>query len=143
MTRGLSGWASIVAAVSLTVTAIAVAFALAAGASARADDQQLSRRLVPAATAVGALLAGYTAESGLLRDYVTAGPPASITPFRDAVRRMPGYQARLAALVDGYPYMAGRLAAEQAALTAWLVQIAGPQLAAITPARASCRTMSR
>ena len=118
------------AAVSLAVTAIALAFALAAGASARADDQQLSQRLVPAAGAAGALLAGYAAESGALRDYVTSGRPAAIEPFRDVVGQMPGRQARVAGLVRGYPHMPDRLAAERAALRAWQARVAGPQLAA-------------
>jgi signal transduction histidine kinase len=42
---------------------------------------------------------------------------------------MPGYQARVAALVGGYPHMRSLLAAEQAALQAWLSKVAGPQLA--------------
>ena len=64
MTPGLGRWAAIVAGVSLAVTAIALVFALAAGASARADDMKLSQRLVPAAGAASAVLAGYAAESG-------------------------------------------------------------------------------
>jgi signal transduction histidine kinase len=130
MTRGLGRWAAIGAAVSLAVTVITVALALAAGASARASQQELAQRLVPGAAAAGAVLAGYTAESDALHNYVTAGPEASITPFRDAARQMPGHQARVTALVRGYPHMPGLLAAEQAALRAWMVQVAGPQLAA-------------
>ena len=130
MTPGLRGWAAITAAVSLAVTAIALAFALAAGASAHADDQELSQRLVPAATAAGAVLAGYTAESGALRDYATDGQAASLESYRDAAGRMPGYQARAAALVRGYPHMPARLAAERAALAAWQARVAGPQLSA-------------
>jgi signal transduction histidine kinase len=130
MTRSLSRLAAIAAIVSLAVTASALGFALTAGASARADEQELSQRLEPAAEAAGALLAGYTAESDALRGYVIAGPEASITPFQDAVRQMPGYQARLAVLLRGYPGMAGRLAAERAALATWSAQVAGPQLAA-------------
>jgi signal transduction histidine kinase len=129
-TRGLSRVAALAAIVSLAVAAGALAFALAAGASARTDLRQLSWRLVPAAGAAGALLAGYAAESGALRGYVTAGPGASITPLRDVVNQMPGYQARLAALVRGYPGLTGRLAGERAALAAWSARVAGPQLAA-------------
>src|SRR5580704_612852 len=113
MTRGLGRWAAIGAAVSLAVTVITVALALAAGASARASQQELSQRLVPGAAAAGAVLAGYTAESDALHNYITAGPTASVTPFRDAAGPMPGYQARLATLVHGYPHMPGLLATEQ------------------------------
>jgi signal transduction histidine kinase len=130
MRRGLGRWAAIAAAVSLTVTAIALAFALAAGASARADDPTLSQRLVPAAAAAGGLLAGYTAESSALRDYVTTGRPASLGSYQKALHQMPGQQARAAALVRGYPHMPARLAAERAALRAWLARVTGPQLAA-------------
>jgi signal transduction histidine kinase len=128
---GLGRWAAIVAGVSLAVTAIALTFALAAGSSARADDQELSQRLVPAAEAASTLLAGYSTESNSLRDYVTSRRPAAIATFRLAVAQMPQHQARVAALVRGYPHMAGLLAAEQAALQAWLARVAGPQLAAV------------
>jgi signal transduction histidine kinase len=130
MTHGLGRWAAIGAAVSLVVTVITVALALAAGASARASQQELAQRLVPGAAAAGTLLAGYTAESDALHNYVTGGPGVSLTPFRDAAGQMPGDQARVAALVRGYPQMPSLLAAEQAALRAWLVRVAGPQLAA-------------
>ncbi len=129
---GLGRWAAIVAGVSLAVTAVALAFALSAGAGAQANNQELSKRLVPAAEAASALLAGYNTESNSLRDYVTAGRPAAIRTFRRAVAHMPREQARVAALVRGYPHMAGLLAAEQAALQAWLARVAGPQLAAAT-----------
>jgi arginine exporter protein ArgO len=66
--RGLSRVAALATIVSLAATASALAFALVVGASARADERQLSRRLVPAAGAASALLAGYTAESDALRD---------------------------------------------------------------------------
>jgi signal transduction histidine kinase len=130
MTHGLGRWAAIGAVVSLAVTVITVALALTAGASARASQQELAHRLVPGAAAAGTLLAGYTAESDLLHNYVTAGPKASIAPFRDAAGQMPGYQDRVTALLRGYPQMPSLIAAEQAALRAWMVQVAGPQLAA-------------
>ena len=79
MAPGLGRWAAIVAGVSLVVTGIALAFALAAGASAQANNQELSKRLVPAAEAASALLAGYNTESNSLRDYVTSGRPAAPT----------------------------------------------------------------
>jgi signal transduction histidine kinase len=132
MAPGLGRWAAIVAGVSLAVTAIALAFALTAGASAQANNQELSQRLVPAAEAAGALLAGYNTQSTSLRDYVTSGRPAAIGTFRLAVAQMPREQARVAALVRGYPHMPGLLAAEQAALQAWLARVAGPQLTAAT-----------
>jgi signal transduction histidine kinase len=130
MAPGLGRWAAIAAVVSLAVTAIALTFALVAGASARADDQELSQRLVPAAEAAGTLLAGNNAESNSLRDYVTTGRPAALRAFRLAVAQMPGEQARVAALVRGYPHMPGLLAAMRAALRAWLARVAGPQVAA-------------
>lgn len=118
------------AAAALIVTGIALAFALAAGASAQANNQELSRRLVPAAEAASALLARYNAQSNSLRDYVTAGRPAALEAFRLAVAQAPREQARVAALVRGYPHMPGRLAAERVALRAWQARVAGPQLAA-------------
>ena len=130
MAAGLGRWAAIMAGVSLAVTAIALTFALAAGTSARADDQELSQRLVPAAEAASALLAGDNAESNSLRNYVTTGRPAALRAFRTAVAQVPGEQARVAALVRGHPHMPGLLAAARTALRAWLVRVAGPQLAA-------------
>ncbi|HZC62313.1 MAG TPA: ATP-binding protein [Streptosporangiaceae bacterium] len=103
---------------------------LTAGASAQANNQELSQRLVPAAEAASALLAGNNAESNSLRNYVSTGRPAALRAFRQAVAQMPREQARVAALVRGYPRMPGLIAAERAALRAWLVRIAGPQLAA-------------
>ena len=132
MTPGLGRWAAIVAGVSLAVTAIALAFALTAGASAQANNQELSQRLVPAAEAAGALLAGNNAQSNSLRNYVTTARPAALRAFRRAVAQLPGEQARVAELVRGYPHMPGLLTAERAALRAWLARIAGPQLAAMT-----------
>src|ERR1700733_12149049 len=128
----LGRWAAIVAGVSLAVTAIALAFALTAGAAAQANNQELSQRLVPAAEAASALLAGYNTQSNSLRDYVTSGRPTAIGTFRLAVAQMPREQARVAALVRGYPQMPGLLAAEQAALEACLARVAGPQLTAAT-----------
>jgi signal transduction histidine kinase len=130
MAPGLGRWAAIVAAAALIVTGIALAFALTAGASAQANNQELSRRLVPAAEAASALLARYNAQSNSLRDYVTAGRPAALAAFRLAVAQTPREQARVAALVRGYPHMPGRLAAERVALRAWQARVAGPQLAA-------------
>jgi signal transduction histidine kinase len=130
MAPGLGRWAAIVAAAALIVTGLALAFALTAGASAQANNQELSRRLVPAAEAASALLARYNAQSNSLRDYVTAGRPAALAAFRLAVAQTPGEQARVAALVRGYPHMPGRLAAERVALRAWQARVAGPQLAA-------------
>jgi signal transduction histidine kinase len=130
MAPGLGRSAAIVAGVSLAVTAIALAFALTAGASAQANNQELSQRLVPAAEAASALLAGNNAESNSLRNYVSTGQPAALRAFRQAVAQMPREQARVAALVRGYPRMPGLIAAERAALRAWLARIAGPQLAA-------------
>jgi CHASE3 domain sensor protein len=130
MAPGLGRWAAIVAGVSLAVTGIALAFALTAGASAQANNQELSRRLVPAAEAASALLAGNNAESTFLRNYVTTGRPAALAAFRQAVAQMPREQARVAALVRGYPRMPGLLAGERAAIQAWRARIAAPQLAA-------------
>ena len=53
-----------------------------------------------------------------------------VAPFRDAAGQMPGYQARVAALVRGYPHMPSLRAADQVALRTWMDQVAGPQLAA-------------
>ena len=130
MAPGLGRWAAIVAGVSLAVTAIALAFALTAGASTQANNQELSQRLVPAAEAASALLAGSNAQSNSLRSYVSTRRPAALRAFRQAVAQMPAEQARLAALVGRYPHMPGLLAAERAALRAWLARVAGPQLAA-------------
>src|ERR1700729_3095482 len=109
MAPGLGRWAAILAGASLAVTAIALAFALTAGASAQSNNHELSQRLVPAAEAAGALLAGNNAESNSLRDYVTTGRPAARRAFRRAVARLPREQARVATLVRGYPYMPGLL----------------------------------
>jgi signal transduction histidine kinase len=130
MAPGLGRWAAIVAGVSLAVTAIALAFALAAGASTQDNNQELSQRLVPAAEAASALLAGNNAESNSLRDYVTTRRPAALAAFRQDVAQMPREQARVAALVRGYPHMPGLLAAARGAFRAWLARVAGPQLAA-------------
>jgi len=127
---GLRRQVSAAAAVSLAVTAAALIVALAAAAGTRAGSRELSRRLVPAAAASGALVEQYLAEQTSLRDYVTSGRAAALAPFRRAAAQIGGQQAGVAGLVAGYPRMRGQLAAAEAAHTAWLARVAGPQLAA-------------
>jgi len=129
-TEGLRRWVSIVASVSMAVTAAALIVALASAADTRAAAGELSRRLVPAAAASGALLAQYTAEQTSLRNYVTSGQAAQLAPFTRASGQIPAQQAQAAALVRGYRLMPGELAAAEAAHRAWLAQVAAPQLAA-------------
>src|SRR6266542_673144 len=127
---GLRRQVSAAAAVSLAVTAAALIVALAAAAGTRAGSRELSRRLVPAAAASGVLVERYLAEQTSLRDYVTSGRAAALAPFRRAAAQIGGQQAGVAGLVAGYPRMRGQLAAAEAAHTAWLTRVAGPQLAA-------------
>src|SRR6266536_3427031 len=127
---GLRRQVSAAAAVSLAVTAAALIVALAAAAGTRAGSRELSRPLVPAAAASGVLVEQYLAEQTSLRDYVTSGRAAALAPFRRAAAQIGGQQAGVAGLVAGYPRMRGQLAAAEAAHTAWLTRVAGPQLAA-------------
>jgi PAS domain S-box-containing protein len=127
---GLSRRVTAAAAVALIVTAAVLAIALGAAAQTRAASRELSQRLVPAAATAGTLLKDYQAQQGALRDYVTSGHMAQLTPFLDAGRDIPAEQARLAGLVRPYPGMAAKLASAAAAQRTWLAHVAAPQLAA-------------
>ncbi len=127
---GLRRWVSAAAAMSLAVTAAALIVALMAAGNARSANRELSGRLVPAEAAAVVLLTQYTAQQSALRDYVTNGQQGALAPFRQTARPIPALQARLAALLRGYPRMPGQLAAAEAAHQRWLANVAAPQLAA-------------
>jgi PAS domain S-box-containing protein len=127
---GLRRWVSIAAAASLAVTAAAMILALVAADGASAANRELSQRLVPAAAAAGALLGQYTAQQTALRNYVTGPQPTTLAPYLLAASQIPGQQARVAALLRGYPRMPAQLAASEVADRAWLAKVARPQLAA-------------
>jgi len=126
---GLGRSASVVAAVALAVTASALIVALTAEAGARADSQELSQRLVPAAAVTGVLLNQYMQQQTSLRNYVTSDQAAQLRPFTQAGTTIPELEAKLAALVRPYPQMAGELAAALAARRTWLARVAAPQIA--------------
>jgi PAS domain S-box-containing protein len=128
--NGLRRWVSVAATVSLAVTAAALIAALVAAADARAANHELSGRLVPAAAAVNTLFSEYNAQQSALRDYVTNGRQAGLAPFRRTAGPIPAQQARLAALLRGYPLMPRQLAVAEAAHRTWLAKVAAPQLAA-------------
>jgi PAS domain S-box-containing protein len=128
---GLSRRVTAASACALIVTAAVLAIALGAAAGARAAGRELSQRLVPAAAGAGALLKAYQAQQGSLRDYVTSGRIAQLAPLREAGRRIPVEQARLARLVRGYPRLAAQFAAAEAAQRTWMASVAAPQLAAM------------
>jgi PAS domain S-box-containing protein len=127
---GLRRWVSVAAAVALAVTAAALTLALIAAGGASAANRELSQRLVPAAAASGGLLGQYAAQQTALRNYVTGRQPAALAAYRRAARQIPGQQARVAALLHGYPRRPAQLAVAEAAHQAWLARVAGPQLAA-------------
>ena len=127
---GLRRWVSVAAAAALAVTAAALTLALVAAGGASAANRELSQRLVPAAAASGTLLGQYTTQQTALRNYVTGRQPAALAPYRRAAGQIPGQQARVAALLRGYPRMPAQLAVADTAYRTWLARVAGPQLAA-------------
>ena len=125
---GLRWRVIITSAVALALAAAAMAVALVAAAGIRADDRELSQRLVPAAAAAADLLEKYQAQQNWLRGYVTAGRPGPLSAFDDDSTRARGEQDRIAHLARGYPAMSRELAATVATHQAWRDDIANPQL---------------
>jgi PAS domain S-box-containing protein len=118
------------AAVALALSAAALAFALAAAAGARGASRQLSQRLVPAATAAVSLLRLYNDQQVVLRNYVTAGPSASLAPYHADAAAIADQQADLAGLLGGDAMTTPQLTATVTAYRNWLARVAAPQLAA-------------
>jgi PAS domain S-box-containing protein len=118
-------------AVALALTAAAMTVALVAAAGIRADDRELSQRLVPAAAAAVDLLEGYQAQQNWLRGYVIGGHPGPLTAFDDTGARLRAGQNRIAELARAYPAVTRELAATVAAQQAWLLRVAEPQLVAV------------
>ena len=125
-------WRVIVtSAVALALAAAAMAVALVAAAGIRADDRELSHRLVPAAAAAVDLLEEYQAEQNWLRGYVTAGRPGTLSVFDDDSARAQAGEDQIAHLARGYPAVSRKLAATVAAYQTWRADIADPQLEAM------------
>ncbi len=112
------------------LTGAALVVALMAAAQAGAQSYELSHRLVPAAAAAGGLLGEFTAQQTALRGYVTGESSAALNALLEAGQEIPAQEARLAALVAGYPHTRAGLAAAEAAQRAWLARVAAPQLTA-------------
>jgi PAS domain S-box-containing protein len=117
-------------AVAVVLAAVALAGALVTAAGARADDRELSQRLVPAAATSADLLTLYQAQETWVRDYVTSGHPGPLTQFRDETTQIRNAQDRIERLTQGYGQITKPLNATVAAEQAWLASVAGPQLAA-------------
>jgi hypothetical protein len=127
---GLARRAGIAAALSLLVTGAVLTVALLAAGRTRANGDQLSSRLVPAAAAAGALLDRYTTAQSDLRNYVTGGQASALVTFQQAGLAIPAAQAKVATLVAGSPRMSAGLITAESAYRTWLARVGGPQLAA-------------
>ena len=127
---GLGQRAAISAVVAMLLTGCALAAALITAADARAQSNDLSRRLVPAAGATGLLLGQYTGRQTLLRDYITSNSQAALADYQRLGREIPGQQQKVARLLHGYRRMPAQLAKGETAYRSWLAHVAAPQLAA-------------
>jgi PAS domain S-box-containing protein len=128
---GLRWRVIITSAVALALAAAAMAVALVAAAGIRADDRELSQRLVPAAAAAVALLEEYQAQQNWLRGYVTARRPGPLSVFDDDSAQARTGEDQIAHLARGYPAVSRKLAATVAAYQTWRADIADPQLGAM------------
>jgi PAS domain S-box-containing protein len=119
-------------AVALALAAAALAVALVAAGTIRAQGRELSRKLVPAATAADDLLQEYQAQQTWLRGYVTGGHRVPTDPFDDEITRAAATQDELGRLLSGYPAATRAFRATVAAYQAWRTRIAAPQLTAMS-----------
>jgi PAS domain S-box-containing protein len=118
--------------VSLLVAVTALAVAVTVATSIRGDSTDLSDRLVPAASDLGALSDAYTAQSTALRDYVGSGQQAALAPYRTAETEIPPLVDKLEAGIRDHPGLSRMLQTATSAHRQWLNEVAEPEIAAMT-----------
>ncbi len=118
-------------AVAVALAAAALAVALSATANIRAEGNEMSQQLVPAAASAGDLLSLYSTQQTWVRDYVTSGQAGPLAPFNAELTRIQKARDHLGQLTAGYGPITGQLNATLTAEQAWLADVADPQLAAM------------
>jgi PAS domain S-box-containing protein len=118
-------------AVAVVLAGAALGGALVTAAGTRADDRELSQRLIPAAAAAGDLLGQYSTQQTWIRSYITSGQASTLAPFHAELTQIRQTQDRLRQLAAGYGSITGQLNATLTAEQAWLAHVADPQLAAM------------
>ena len=131
MRTGIRLRAATGSAVAVLLAGAALGGALVTAAGNRADDRELSQRLVPAAAAAGDLLSLYSAQQTWVRDYVTSGHAGTLAPFTAGLTQIGTVRDQLGQLAAGYGPITRQLNATLAAEQAWLTDVADPQLAAM------------
>ena len=131
--NGLRQRVAVASTVALVLAAAALAVALSAAGSARAQGQELSQRLVPAAEAAGDLTVLYTAQQTSLRNYITdpGSSSGSLDTFDSQQSQISNVQHQIGRLISGDAPITGELSVTGAAYRSWLADVADPQLAAV------------
>jgi PAS domain S-box-containing protein len=131
MRSGIRLRVAVGSAVAVVLAGTALGGALVTAAGTRADDRELSQRLVPAAAAAGDLLSLYSAQQTWVRGYVTNGHAATLAPFNAGLTQIQRVRDHLGQLTAGYGPITRQLNATVTAEQAWLANVADPQLAAM------------
>jgi PAS domain S-box-containing protein len=118
-------------AVAVVLAAGALAVALTASAGIRADGNEMSQRLVPAAAAADDLLGLYSTQQTWVRSYVTSGQAGSLAPFNAEATQIKNAQDHLGQLAAGYGPITGQINVTVSAEQDWLADVADPELAAM------------
>jgi len=131
--NGLRQRVAVASTVALVLAAASLAVALSAAAGGRAQGQELSQRLVPAAAAAGDLIVLYTAQQTSLRNYITdpGSSSGSLDTFDSQQNQISNVQHQIGRLVSGDAQITGELSVTGAAYRAWLADVADAQLAAV------------
>jgi PAS domain S-box-containing protein len=119
-------------AVALALGAVAVSVALVAAAGTQAASHGLLQQLVPAATTSENLLNSYEAQQMTVRAYVTSGHSSVRAQLNAEATRIGNEQDQLARLTRGYGPITDQLDATVVAEQAWLSNVAGPELLAMS-----------
>jgi PAS domain S-box-containing protein len=131
MRSGIRLRVAVGSAVAVVLAGAALGGALVTAAGTRADDRELSQRLVPAAAAAGDLLSLYSAQQTWVRGYVTGGQAGSLARFDAETTQISDIRDHLGQLAAGYRPIIRQLNATVTAEQAWLANVADPQLAAM------------
>src|ERR1700722_1434083 len=131
--NGLRQRVGVASTVALVLAAASLAVALSAAAGGRAQGQELSQRLVPAAAAAGDLIVLYTAQQTSLRNYITdpGSSSGSLDTFDSQQNQISNVQHQIGRLVSGDAQITGELSVTGASSRAWLAAVAAAQLAAV------------
>jgi PAS domain S-box-containing protein len=124
--------AGVTAAVALVLASAAFAVALTALADDRRAGTQLSRELIPMATATDDILRLYSAQQASLRFAVSSGDASTLGSFRDQGSQLTRAAGEVRSLSHGYPSIMRDLNATTAAYGGWLATVATPQITALS-----------